>query len=130
MAIGNVEFVGDRANGTVSILMPGKTITLTCTDKPWPPAQKPEPKPMSETSQFGRAVGGLFRAIDNAARRISGLPIAEEMADPFGENGTDEGTDIQPESGEALQEDAAESGDEAGEAVEEDSDALEPAQPE
>src|SRR5690606_8934172 len=83
MGISNVEFNGDRDDGTVSLLLPGKTITFTCTDKPLPPpGSEPEENADPKESEVGRAVGGIFRALDNAARRISGLPTIEEEEDP------------------------------------------------
>lgn len=46
-AISNFEIIGDPADDTVSILLPGKTVTLKCTDKELPPeaaAQQAAPK--------------------------------------------------------------------------------------
>ena len=100
MNISNVEFIGEREDNTVSLLMPGKTITLTSTDKPWPVEDKAaEEKPRQPA--VSRAVGGIFRALDNAARRISGLPTVEEEQDPFGERQRDEG---QQDASEATEE--------------------------
>jgi outer membrane protein assembly factor BamB len=103
--LSNVEFVGDRAESTVNVLMPGKTITLTLTDKPIPPDAAPtEEKPKSDENQVGRAIGGIFRALDNATRRVSGLPTIEEEQDPFGDK---ESADSEEETPSDAAEDAA-----------------------
>lgn len=116
MAINNVEFLGDRADNTISLLMPGKTLTFTCTDKPLPPEESPiKEKSKKDEGQVGRAVGGIFRAIDNAARRISGLPTIEEETDPFGDGAaeeSEEADDLTPQD-----EDAQKAVEEAGKAV-------------
>jgi hypothetical protein len=140
MAIGNVEFIGDRSNDTVSILMPGKTITLTCTNQPWPAVDQPPPKPTTPSDPLSRAVGGLLRAIDNTTRRAIGLPTAEEEADPFGEADKEaDAPEAQPEDKESdagqadakrqqakgVKEAAEKALDSAQEAIEEAQEALE-----
>jgi hypothetical protein len=107
MNISNVEFEGNRRDATVSVMFPGKSMMFLCTDKPLPPPEAVEEK-KKEESQGGvnGAVIDLFRSINDAARKISGLP------DPL------------PPFDEVDEADEADDGDAAAEAVE---DAIEAA---
>lgn len=60
-AISNFEQVGDRSDDTVSILLPGKTVTLKCTDKEVPPEAAAE--------QAG-AKRGRGSAVESAAEAL------------------------------------------------------------
>src|SRR5690606_15305393 len=60
LTIHNVEFSGDLADKTVSILLPVRTITLTFTDEEWPAEESAPAKNTPEGGEVGRAIGGIF----------------------------------------------------------------------
>jgi hypothetical protein len=75
MNISNVEFEGNRRNATVTVLFPGKSMMFLCTDKPLPPPEVEEERKKDERQGgVNGAVIDLFRTINDAARKISGLP--------------------------------------------------------
>jgi hypothetical protein len=82
-SISQYELIAQPETQSVSLVLPGKTFTLTFTDQPTPPAPPAHVgslvPPRSLVDSAGRVAGGILRAITgDAPRRVLKVPI-----DPF-----------------------------------------------
>jgi hypothetical protein len=94
MNISNVEFEGDRGTATITAMFPGKTLEFICTDKPLPSPEEEQAE--AKKSDGPKGVNGamieLFRSINDAARKISGLP---DPLPPFEADSTEPQKDLE-----------------------------------
>jgi hypothetical protein len=76
--INNFDIVGDHADNTVSLLLPGRTITMELTNRELPPLPAEQAgnaaKP-AEKKGFSKTLEGVFKALGKAAE---GLTPGEE----------------------------------------------------